>query len=108
MVASRVGGRRPHSAKSPVATTASWDLERANVGADPTAISGKVAVVGEASEIRSRRFHRGNDGSTRGNMNGAQQGKSAIVVGSVQFHANGEPVRASAGGRRWRMGSYYR
>src|SRR5271156_52778 len=27
MVASRVGGRRPHSAKSPVATTASWDLD---------------------------------------------------------------------------------
>jgi hypothetical protein len=26
MVASRVGGKRPHSAKSPVATTASWDL----------------------------------------------------------------------------------
>jgi hypothetical protein len=25
-----------------------------------------------------------------------------------QFQANGEPVRASAGGRRWRMGSYYR
>jgi hypothetical protein len=27
MVASRVGGKRPHPAKAPVATTASWDLE---------------------------------------------------------------------------------
>jgi len=27
MVASRVSGKRPHAAKSPVATIASWDLE---------------------------------------------------------------------------------
>ena len=27
MVASRVGGKRPHAPKSPVATIASWDLE---------------------------------------------------------------------------------
>jgi hypothetical protein len=34
---------------------------------EPTArTTGKVAVVGEASEIRSQRFHRSNDGSTHG------------------------------------------
>jgi putative transposase len=37
MVASRVGGKRPHSAKSPVATIASWDLNnRAENSHQPT------------------------------------------------------------------------
>src|SRR3984957_14626897 len=42
MVASRVGGKRPHAAESPGATTTSWDLEKDDVQADPTAISGKA------------------------------------------------------------------
>src|SRR6202044_3343714 len=36
------GWWRPHAPKSPVATTASWDLEKDDVQADPTAISGKA------------------------------------------------------------------
>jgi hypothetical protein len=46
MVASRVGGKRPHAPESPVATIASWDLEKDDVQADPTAISGKADTAG--------------------------------------------------------------
>jgi hypothetical protein len=46
MVASRVGDKRPHSAKSPVAIIASWDLEKDDVQADPTTFSGKADTAG--------------------------------------------------------------
>src|SRR4029077_1104776 len=46
MVASRVGGKRPHAAKSPGATTTSWDLEKDDVHADPTTLSGKADTAG--------------------------------------------------------------
>jgi hypothetical protein len=42
MVASRVGGKRPHAPESQVATIASWDLEKDDVQADPTTLSGKA------------------------------------------------------------------
>jgi hypothetical protein len=45
MVASRVGGKRPHAPESPVATIASWDLEKDNVQADPTTLSGKAVTA---------------------------------------------------------------
>src|ERR1700694_5838995 len=56
MVASRVGGTRPHSAKSPVATIVSWDLEKDDAQADPTTLSGKAdtAGVNERSSTPSR------------------------------------------------------
>jgi hypothetical protein len=46
MVASRVGGTRPHPAKAPVDTIASWDLEKDDVQADPIALSGKADTAG--------------------------------------------------------------
>src|ERR1700722_3775104 len=46
MVASRVGGKRPHAAKSPGATTTSWDLEKDDVQTDPTTLSGKAVTAG--------------------------------------------------------------
>src|ERR1700692_3357853 len=52
MVASRVGGKRPHAAKSSVATTTSWDLEKDDVQADPTAISGKADTAGRDERRR--------------------------------------------------------
>src|SRR4029077_20360073 len=52
MVASRVGGKRPHAAKSPGATTTSWDLEKVDVQADPTAISGKADTAGRDERRR--------------------------------------------------------
>jgi hypothetical protein len=39
MVASRVGGERPHAPKSPVATTASWDLEGTHLSAGGAPLS---------------------------------------------------------------------
>jgi len=38
--------QRPHAAKSPVATTTSWDLEKDDVQADPTTLSGKAGTAG--------------------------------------------------------------
>src|ERR1700678_3382656 len=52
MVASKVGGKRPHAPKSPVATIASWDLEKDDVQADPTAISGKADTAGRDERRR--------------------------------------------------------
>src|SRR5271155_2929837 len=45
MVASRVGGKRPHPAKAPVAPLSSGDLERDDVQADPTTLSGKAVTA---------------------------------------------------------------
>jgi hypothetical protein len=70
----------------------------------PAILTGKAAVVGEASEKRSRRSHRGSDGSTHGH----EQCATREVCGrgkNRQLRANGEPARASVGERRWRMGS---
>src|ERR1700722_2934852 len=41
--------------RSPVATTASWDLERDDVQADPTTLSGKAGTAGR-DERRRRPF----------------------------------------------------
>jgi retron-type reverse transcriptase len=43
MVASRVGGKRPHAAKSSVATTTSWDLEKDDVQVDPEVVDADLA-----------------------------------------------------------------
>jgi hypothetical protein len=40
------GWWRPHAPESSVATIASWDLEKDDVQADPTAISGKADTAG--------------------------------------------------------------
>src|SRR6202044_2402114 len=64
MVASRVGGKRPHAAKSPGATTTSWDLEKDDVQADPTTFSGKAVTAGGMSEDDAQSLHRGSGGGT--------------------------------------------
>ncbi len=81
-------------------------LESSQCGSRPAAITGKVAVVGEASETRSRR----STGVVMAARTGHERCATREVCdrgGERQLHANGEPARASAGGRRWRMGSQY-
>src|ERR1700685_1930727 len=79
MVASRVGGERPHAAKSPVATTTSWDLEKDDVQADPTTLSGKADTAG---------------GDERGR-------RPAAAPGQWRQHAHKESARNTGSPRAW-------
>ena len=79
MVASRVGGKRPHAPELPVATIASWDLEKDDVQADPTAISGRLIRPGEMSDDDAQSLHRGTGGSTYTRKR-TQHGKPMGVV----------------------------
>ena len=83
-------------------------LETVNVGADPTHKRGRS----QSSVKRARHVA----GDPTGVVMAARTGHERCATREVchrggeggTFRSNGEPVRASAGGRRWRMGSYYR
>src|SRR5689334_8741560 len=77
-------------------------------GSRPVVLPGKAAVVGQASEIRTRRFLRGRGGSTHGREPVRNKGSLSRRPRRASRLVNGEPARAGAGRGRWRRGPYYR
>jgi hypothetical protein len=79
-------------------------LEIVNVGADPPQQWGRPP-----STVKRARYAAGDPtGVVMAARTGHEQCATREVCdrgGERQLHANDEPVRASAGGRRWRMGS---
>ena len=64
MVSSKMDGSDPHFDAESIAThNTSWDLENANVQADPVVVSGKADTAGETSEEHTQPLHRGSGGS---------------------------------------------
>src|SRR5271154_6654501 len=100
MVASRVRGKRPHAPKSSVATIAPWDLEKDDVQADPTAISGKADTAG-GDERRRRPI------AAPGYWRQHVHKESARNTGSPKARSgmtNQTPVRERLGTVGWRRG----
>jgi len=63
MVSSKMDGSDPHFDAESIAThNTSWDLEKVDVQADPTAVSGKADTAGEMSEDYAQPLHRGTGG----------------------------------------------
>src|SRR5580700_3179146 len=98
MVASRVSGKRPHAPKSPVATTASWDLEKDDVQADPTAISGRLIRLGEMSDDDAQSLHRGTGGSTHTRKAYATREAPSVVRDDQPDAREGRAGRSWGGG----------
>src|ERR1700735_5435723 len=102
MFAARVGGKRPHAPKSPVATTASWDLEKDDVQADPTAISGKADTAGRDERRRRPSRCTGLLAAARTQGKRPQHGKPQSAVRDDR--TNRTPVRERLGAVGWRRG----
>jgi hypothetical protein len=81
-------------------------LESSNVGADPPQQRGRPP-----SPVKRARHAAGDPtGVVMAARTGHERCATREVCGRDEerhLHANGEPVRASTGDRRWRMGSYY-
>jgi hypothetical protein len=63
--------------------------------------TGKADGVGEVSETRTRRSHRGSGGSTYETWSVGNKG--SLLRRKVR-PSNDDPARGSVGGNRWRMG----
>src|SRR5271155_1475343 len=101
MVASRVGGKRPHSAKAPVATIASWDLEKDDVQADPTTFSGKADTAGRDERGR-RPVAAPGEWRQHGHKESERNTGSPMARSGM---ANRTPARDGPGLMGWRRGS---
>src|SRR6476620_6105432 len=104
MVASRVGGKRPHAAKSRTLPTPHGISKRTMCRPTRLQFWGRLIRLGEMSEDDAQSLHRGTGGSTYTRK--AHATREAPKRGQVRDdRTNRTPVRDRPGAVGWRRGS---